>query len=33
VRDVVMAKTRDTQEPFVYYSLPGEGLFFKVSAQ
>ena len=33
VRDSVLAKTRNAQEPFTYGSLPGEGLFFKVSTQ
>lgn len=33
VRDTVLAKTRNEQEPFTYHSLPGEGLFFKMSAQ
>ena len=31
VRDAVMQKTQNKQQPFTYGSLPGEGLFFKLT--
>jgi hypothetical protein len=32
VRDQVLARTNNAQEPFTYGSLPGEELYFKQAA-
>jgi hypothetical protein len=33
VRDSVLQKTKNKQNPFTYGSLPGEALYFKVAEQ
>ena len=33
VRDTVLKRTGNAQEPFVYGSLPSEGLYFKAAGQ
>jgi uncharacterized caspase-like protein len=33
VRDTVLARTHNAQEPFVYGSLPGEEFYFKATAR
>ena len=33
VRDTVLARTNNTQEPFTYGSLPGQEFYFKEAAR